>query len=182
MIREISQVRFLTKTVTTCHDFLMNKKPKSGYIWVIIILNAIGIFFSLGTTTQLTLGLIDAARLGVAPENIELVLLAKLSLVLYVADLILAVLFWIKLHKLDKKILTWINVYLGWSFVFSAITEYFAQRISPAEPGVLFSFLFFMAVILVIWITFYRHVKKFLATPATVQTTETPAAPAQPVV
>lgn len=140
-------------------------EKKTVYVWIILILSAIGIVFGLFSFIQSLINiktLIMPAFLSSPAMNIG-------SFVLQTAGTVLLFIFFIKLYNLSQNLIKWTNIIFGYSILglFSSIfiiMSLFKMPIIFAlkflNPIIIIIFVIIILTIGIIWFTFVRHLRK----------------------
>jgi hypothetical protein len=143
-------------------------KKKTVYVWIILILSAIGIVFGLLSFIN---SLIHIKTL-VMPAFLSSPIMNIGSFVLQTTGTVLLFIFFIKLYNLSQNLVKWTNIIFGYLFfrLFSSIFIIMGlfkipmilllKSLEFMNPIIIILFIAIILIIGIIWFTFVRHLKK----------------------
>lgn len=139
-------------------------KKKTVYVWIVLILSAIGIVFGLFSFIQ---SLINIKTL-IMPVFLSSPAMNIGNFVLQTAGTVLLFIFFIKLYNLSQNLIKWTNIIFGYSILglFSSIfiiMSLFKMPIIFAlkslNPIIIIILIIIILTIGIIWFTFVRHLR-----------------------
>lgn len=143
-------------------------KKKTVYVWIILILSAIGIVFGLLSFIN---SLINIKTL-ITPAFLSSPIMNIGNFVLQTAGTVLLFIFFIKLYNLSKDLIKWTHIVFGYSVLglFSSIFIIMGlfkipmilllKSLKFMNPIIIILFIAIILIIGIIWFTFVRHLKK----------------------
>ena len=133
-------------------------KNKTVYVWIILILSAIGIIFG---AINIIFNLINIKVL-LTPALFSNPTINIINLVLSGISLIILVIFFFKLFNVTPDIIKWTHIAFGFS-VFNMLLNVIFSIVLAGLLGAILSsigLVIFLPIIIIIWVTFALHLKK----------------------
>jgi hypothetical protein len=143
------------------------ENKKTVYVWIILILSAIGIVFGLFSFIQ---NLINIKTL-IMPVFLSSPAMNIASFVLQTSGTVLLFIFFIKLYNLSQNLVKWTNIIFGYSifliffgiYIFMSSLKIpmilFLKSLKFMNPIIIILFIAVILIIGIIWFTFVRHLK-----------------------
>ena len=126
---------------------------KSAFIWIVLVVGIIDLLIELGALITRLSGAFGYAYLG---NNI----LGDVGLIVSLAGIVVSIIYLYKLYLLKADILKWTNITFGYS-IFTLVFSSIGILINSGSIlGAIFANIFSFIITIVIWVFFYRHLKK----------------------